>query len=1037
MTSFKLLDGLSGLHLQDQITLSNFGQGPRQPVRHSTVHEAFESTVDTNPDSVAAVFNQTSLTYRELDAAANQFANHLLASGLQRNERVCLVVQRSLEMLIGILAILKAGCQYVPIDGGVASDKQLAHIFNDTATRQVLCLPKFHDRVKEFARAETSITLLSRDHLLHASERRPLVECSGAMGCYAIYTSGSTGIPKGVDVSHANVTNALLLEPANLGIRNGSKVGSVLSIAFDMGAWEILACLMNGGTLYMRGSRWEATLKEIDTLISTPSILSKYRRADYLNIKTVVTGGEPCPQSLADEWAEGTTFYNICGPTEITILNSAHRHTPGAALSIGRLLPNTTCYVLDEDENPVLPGVKGSAWVGGAGVTKGYINLPALTSERYKFDKFRNDGSVMFNTNDIVRWRDDGSLETFGRGDDQVKIKGFRVELDGVSATIESFDGIARAAALKIDNSLHAFYAATKSIVEADLVESVKLVLPYYSVPTTWHFVGAIPLTANGKVDRTTLRTLAAERCARADSVMVTTSTVTQVDTATPSEEVVHTELQEHMLNLEKKPGVIETEVSTPSSDSSKSIVDVEKGPVVIESGLDTPDVPDTLPPKHGFHGQRWLRHRAFILYRRFLSIVVLANLAVAGFILHRKIGYGERVLSHLATAAASNLCVAVLMRSEPVVNLLFTVFCSVPTWFPLAVRRHCARIFHIGGIHSGCAIAATIFFSIFTITATVEVSTGLPSQGVSTAVLVLSYLAMVLLVAIGCMSHPTIRMKYHNIWEMSHRFGGWTALILLWAQTVLATKDLKDVSVAPSTAYLNSPSLWLLGIATAAIIFPWLHLRKVPVRSEVLSNHAVRLWFDYTTPVVGTAVRLAERPLIDWHGFATITNPKTLKNPNATGFSLIVSRAGDFTGRTIERAPTHIWVRGIPACGVLRIATLFKSVVLVATGSGIGPCLAVILAKKVPARILWTAPNPEQTFGKEIVDSVLDTDPNAVIHNTRTMGKPDMSLMAYRLWKESGAEAVCIISNKKFTTKVVYDLEARGIPAYGAVFDS
>lgn len=285
-------------------------------------------------------------------------------------------------------------------------------------------------------------------------------------------------------------------------------------------------------------------------------------------------------------------------------------------------------------------------------------------------------------------------------------------------------------------------------------------------------------------------------------------------------------------------------------------------------------------------------------------------------------------------------------------------------------------------------------------------------------------------------MSHPTIRVKYHNTWEMSHRFGGWTTLILLWIQIFLATKDLNP-NISSSTAYLNSPSVWLISIATAAIIFPWLHLKKVAVRSEVLSNHAVRLWFDYTTPVVGTAVRLAERPLVDWHGFATITNPKTVQNPNATGFSLIVSRAGDFTGRQIERAPTHIWVRGIPTCGVLRIATLFKSVVLVATGSGIGPCLAVILAKKVPARILWTAPNPEQTFGKGIVDSVLDTDPNAIIHNTRTMGKPDMSLMAYRMWKESGAEAVCIISNKKFTTKVVYDLEARGIPAYGAIFDS
>jgi NAD(P)H-flavin reductase len=175
----------------------------------------------------------------------------------------------------------------------------------------------------------------------------------------------------------------------------------------------------------------------------------------------------------------------------------------------------------------------------------------------------------------------------------------------------------------------------------------------------------------------------------------------------------------------------------------------------------------------------------------------------------------------------------------------------------------------------------------------------------------------------------------------------------------------------------------------------------------------------------------VAERPLRDWHGFATITNA------NGRGFSLVVSNAGDFTKRTINRAPTHIWVRGIPTCGVLRIVPLFRSIVLVATGSGIGPCLAVILAKKVPCRILWTAPNHEQTFGKALVDEVLQTDPHAVIHNTRTMGKPDMPLLAWKLYKESGAEAVCVISNKFFTQKIVYAMETRGVPAYGAIFDS
>lgn len=540
-------------------------------------------------------------------------------------------------------------------------------------------------------------------------------------------------------------------------------------------------------------------------------------------------------------------------------------------------------------------------------------------------------------------------------------------------------------------------------------------------------YVAAIPLTSNGKVDRKELIALAS-RLSRMDSAAnlvsgptsgISVATKGMVQTVTPLSPIAS--------------------VSSPIP-SAHVVMDSEKRQIsVLGTSFDSQvsssrgslnDVHDSLPAKNGAHGQRWLRHRAFILYRRFFSIIFLANVAVACFLLYQWIQQSRWILASIATAFAVNLCMAVLMRSEPVINLLFTIFCSVPTWLPLSIRRHCARIFHIGGIHSGCAIAATLWFAIFTIGASVEIAKPTADRRISLAPTILCYLVLIILIAMVSSSHPEIRAKYHNAWEMTHRFGGWTALILLWVQTFLATKDFNP-GVAPSEAYLNSPAIWLLVVATMVVIFPWVFLRKVAVRSEVLSSHAVRLWFEYTTPVVGTAVRLAERPLVDWHGFATITNP------NGKGFSLIVSRAGDFTGRTIERAPTHIWVRGIPACGVLRIATVFRSVVLVATGSGIGPCLAVILANKVPCRILWTAANPEQTFGEEIVNNVLAADPKAVIWNTRTMGKPNMSLLAYKMYKESHSEAVCIISNKKFTTKVVYDMDTRGIPAYGAIFDS
>ncbi|KAF2015836.1 nonribosomal peptide synthetase 12 [Aaosphaeria arxii CBS 175.79] len=1004
-----IFNGLEGLSPEDQVLVSRFGRGPSVPVPTNNVHKAFEGIVDSHPTAVAARFEANVITYQELDVSANRLANYLIECGLRPGQRVCLVVQRSFEMLSGIFAILKAGCQYVPIDGGVASEHTLRHIFKDTGASFVLCLPQFEEKVRTHCSEETTIVPLGKDAEAFCSKQRPNIEVSGKDGVYAIYTSGSTGQPKGVDVMHANVCNALLLDPARLGITIGTKVAQVLNIAFDMGAWEILGCLMNGGTLYLRNSNWTDTLKEVDVFISTPSILSKYRRSSFPNIKTVVTGGEPCPQALADEWADGLLYLNICGPTEITILNSAHLHSPKKSLTIGKPLPNTSVYILDENMEPVPVGSKGSMWVGGAGVTRGYINLPDLTTKRYKADLFANDGSMMFNTGDIVAWNEDGSMNTFGRSDDQVKIKGFRVELDGVTAVIEKFPGITRACSTLIDGVLYGFYNTTTLIDEHDLDLFVRGYLPYYAVPSHWVYVAAIPLTPNGKVDKAKL----AKTASRASKI-VSSPRASKFDSRQLYNPAASPEQQQQQTDPEKGETILYSSNLSTFNTSATSIQ----------------EKPEKLPEKNGFRGQRWLRHRALIVYKKFFTVVVIGNVIAAAIILYWRVKNDRYMMADLATATAANLTMAILMRSEPVINLLFTIFCSVPVSWPLSIRRHCARIFHIGGIHSGCALAAIMWFLIFTIGAGLDFAKPPELQCISVASMVLTCFIILLLLAIASLSHPKIRAQYHDVWELTHRFGGWTALILLWIHAFLVTRDLQ-IGVAPSKAYLTSPPIWLLTVATSAIIFPWLFLRKVPVRSEVLSSHAVRLHFDYTTPVVGTSVRLAERPLVDWHGFATITNV------NGKGFSLVVSNAGDFTKRTINRAPTSIWVRGIPACGVLRICTIFKSVVLVATGSGIGPCLAVVLAKKTPCRILWTAPNPEQTFGQEIVDAVRDTDPKAVIHNTRTQGKPDMNLMAYNLWKESGAEAVCVISNKKFTTSIVYAMEARGIPAYGAIFDS
>lgn len=179
-------------------------------------------------------------------------------------------------------------------------------------------------------------------------------------------------------------------------------------------------------------------------------------------------------------------------------------------------------------------------------------------------------------------------------------------------------------------------------------------------------------------------------------------------------------------------------------------------------------------------------------------------------------------------------------------------------------------------------------------------------------------------------------------------------------------------------------------------------------------------------TPVPGSFTRMSEAPLTEWHSFATITEP------GKKGYSVIVSRAGDWTSRQIATPPTKLWIRGIPTCGVMRVVPLFRRVVLVATGSGIGPCAPSIFAKLTEIRLLWTAPKVRETYGDKFVDSIVENEPGAVIYDTRAHGKPDMVKLSYRLYKDFDAEAVCIISNKKLTDKVVYGLSSRGVPCYG-----
>jgi hypothetical protein len=578
-----------------------------------------------------------------------------------------------------------------------------------------------------------------------------------------------------------------------------------------------------------------------------------------------------------------------------------------------------------------------------------------------------------------------------------------------------------------IDGILHGFYATSTPIDEVELDALVRKQLPYYSVPERWMRVDDVPLNANGKVDKARLKELVAELGMPTMEMKPVRSTHERNDSA------FDTLVAPAKAVLRHPPFEFEDSATTVHDNDPEngSLAKTFERNAMSET-TEPFDGDYRLPDPMGSPIQAWIRHRGLIAYRWLLILIVLANIGVACWLLDRYIKRREYPLSSVATATASNLSAAILIRSEPVINLLFKIFSNVPTWTPIGIRRICANVFHIGGIHVGCAIAAVIWFVLFVVGTSLELAKSADVRTVSVATTVLSYLVLLLLLAITSLSYPTFRNKHHDLWESLHRFGGWTVLILYWVLVGLSTRDLIHASGASiSEAYLRNPTIWLIAIATCAIIFPWISLRRVPVQSEVLSPHAIRLHFDSEIRP-GKGVRLALHPLRDWHGFATITHA-----PKAKGYSVIVSRAGDFTGHIIDNPPTHIWRRGIPTSGVLRIATLFKSVVIVATGSGIGPCLSIFPYQHITMRILWTAPNHEATFGKDILETVKRRDPKANMWNTRMQGKPDMSLLTWRLYKESGAEAVLVISNKRFTKQIVFDMERRGIPAYGAIFDS
>ena len=272
------------------------------------------------------------------------------------------------------------------------------------------------------------------------------------------------------------------------------------------------------------------------------------------------------------------------------------------------------------------------------------------------------------------------------------------------------------------------------------------------------------------------------------------------------------------------------------------------------------------------------------------------------------------------------------------------------------------------------------------------------------------------------------MRERHHDLFEITHRYGGWLTLALFAALTFV------HAAAGPGSAsatILESPNTWIIVALVVMAAIPWLQLRRVPIEVNRPSDHVALVTVGGRRALAGSATRLARHPLGQWHSFATMTVP------GQDGYRFAISRAGGWTGSFIDDQPRQVWTKGRPTAGMVSVSSAFTRVVWLATGSGIAPCLPQLLAQTTPARLVWVTRDPVRTFGEPLVQEIRTANPDALFWNTDALGKPDLVELAYRTYRDTAAEAVMVVSNKATTVRVVNELRSRGIPAFGPIWDS
>ncbi len=493
------------------------GQGPRSAALEGTFPQLVEAQARRRPDAPAVEDTHTTLSYRELDERANRLAHHLTDHGAGPGQFVGLCVERGVEMIVGLLGIMKAGAAYLPLDPNYPVDR-LDFMLRDSGARIVVTQTKL---LPELPQTDAAVVDLVRDRELLAVRpaTAPRVALHPADLAYVIYTSGSTGTPKGVLVPHSGIGNLASAEIDRLEVTEDSRVLQFASSSFDGAVMEVLMALPAGATLVLPphgplvGEALQTFLRErrITHTLLAPSAVATLVPEGLEGLRTLVVGGEASTGDLVARWSKDRRMINAYGPTESTVVAAMSAPLAGGAVPpIGTPLPNTRIHLLDAALQPVPVGVPGELYIAGPHLARGYHGRAGLTAERFTADPYGGPGERMYRSGDVARRRADGSLEYLGRADDQVKVRGFRIELGEIETALSRHPQVRDAVVVVHQDDtgrrrLVAHLVADGEPTTGELRSHLAGSLPEYMVPALFMPLERLPLTPSGKVDRRAL----------------------------------------------------------------------------------------------------------------------------------------------------------------------------------------------------------------------------------------------------------------------------------------------------------------------------------------------------------------------------------------------------------------------------------------------------------------------------------------------------------------------------------------------------